>query len=291
MIKSEIICDSIGRHGQRITSFICTYPRFIHSEIMTHRVFSRNAASSRAIPITKMIDEIKKCPARPVYWGRNQKGMQAHEALSTDEARRAIALWDTAAKTNIQFVQQMIDLGVHKQIANRLLEPFAHMVTLITATDFDNFFSLRADPDAQPEFQVLAFRSLDAYLNSTPKPLEVGEWHLPFGDRMPNGLELAERLKIATARAARISYKTFDGKIDPVEDYRLHDQLAQGGHWSPFEHAAQCLETRVRSGNFLGWGQYRKQFHGENRLGVDLREIAKKRRHFEWEDFEQSLAE
>jgi thymidylate synthase ThyX len=291
MIKSEIICDSIGRHGQRITSFVCTYPRFIHSEVMTHRVFSRNAASSRAIPINKMIDEIKKCPARPVHWGRNQKGMQAHEALSREEATRAIALWDAAAKANIKIVQEMIDLGVHKQTANRLLEPFAHMVTLITATDFHNFFSLRADADAQPEFQVLAFTALDAYLNGTPKPLAPGEWHIPFGDRMPEGLELAERLKIAVARAARVSYKTFEGEINPVEDYRLHDRLAEGGHWSPFEHVAQCLETRERSGNFLGWGQYRKQFAGENRLGVNLREIAKGRKAFEWEEFHASLAE
>jgi thymidylate synthase ThyX len=173
MIKSEIVCDSIGHHGQRITSFVMTYPRFIHSEVMTHRVFSRNAASSRAIPIQKMIDDIKKCPARPVHWGRHQKGMQAHEALGRDEALRAIALWDKAALQAISVVQEMIELGVHKQVANRLMEPFAHMTTLVTATDFDNFFSLRADTDAQPEFQVLAFKTLDAYLNGTPKPLEL----------------------------------------------------------------------------------------------------------------------
>jgi thymidylate synthase ThyX len=258
---------------------------------MTHRVFSRNAASSRAIPIQKMIDEIKKCPARPVHWGRNQKGMQAHEALDRDTALAAIALWDKAALQAISIAEQMVSLGVHKQIANRLLEPFAHMTTLVTATDFDNFFSLRADPDAQPEFQTLAFNALDAYLDGTPQALAPGEWHIPFGDRMPQGLQVAERLKIAVARAARVSYKTFEGKIDPVEDYRLHDRLAEGGHWSPFEHVAQCLETRERSGNFLGWGQYRKQFPRENRIGVDLREIAKRRRHFEWEEFEQSLAE
>jgi hypothetical protein len=134
----------------------------------------------------------------------------------------------------------MIELGVHKQIANRLLEPFAHMTTLVTATDFDNFFSLRADTDAQPDFKSWPFKTLDAYLNSTPKRLEAGDWHIPFGDRMPVGLELLERLKVAVARAARVSYKTFDGKIDPVEDYRLHDRLAEGGHWSPFEHVAQC---------------------------------------------------
>jgi thymidylate synthase ThyX len=270
---------------------VLTYPRFIHSEVMTHRVFSRNAASSRAIPINKMIDDIKQCPARPVHWGRNQKGMQANESLSRDEALRAIALWDGACKVNIETVQKMVELGVHKQVANRLLEPFAHMTTLVTATDFDNFFSLRADPDAQPEFQVLAFTALDGYLNSTPKPLAPGEWHIPFGDRMPEGLELADRLKIAVARAARVSYKTFDGQINPVEDYRLHDRLAESGHWSPFEHVAECSETRIRSGNFIGWSQYRKRFMNENRLGADLRLIASRRKHFEWEDFHVALAE
>lgn len=289
MIKSKVICDSIGRHGHRITSFVFTYPRFIHAELMTHRVFSRNAASSRAIPIQKMIDDVKKCPARPVHWGRNQKGMQANEALSRDEALRAIALWDKAALQAIGIAQEMVDLGVHKQVANRLLEPFAHITTLVTATDFHNFFSLRADPDAQPEFQTLAFHALNSYLDSTPKVLAPGEWHVPFGDRMPDALTIAQQLMIATARAARISYLTFEGQINPSEDYRLHDRLKEGGHWSPFEHSAQCAETSERSGNFIGWLQYRKQFPGENRLGVDLQEIATKRKVFEWEEFHQEL--
>lgn len=289
MIKSEIIADSIGRHKRRITTFVLTYPRFIHAELMTHRMFSRNAASSRAIPIQKMIDDVKHNPARPVHWGRQQKGMQAHEALDRATAEQAIRLWDLAAIQNIQIVQQMIDLGVHKQVANRLLEPFAHMTTLVTATDVENFFSLRADPDAQPEFQVLAFKTLQTYLQSTPQVLQPGEWHIPFGDRMPEGTTLEQMLKVATARAARVSYLTFDGEINVLADVMLHDRLRAGGHWSPFEHCAQCLETSERSGNFLGWLQYRKIFAGENREGIDLAALLDKRKIFEWEDFHQEL--
>jgi thymidylate synthase ThyX len=289
VIKAEIICDSIGEHEVRITSAILTYPRFIHSELMTHRAFSRNAASSRAIPVDKMLASVIANPARPVHWGKAQRGMQAYESLGLAEAEAAIKLWDKAALANIEIAKELLNLGVHKQVANRLLEPFAHMTTLVTATDFHNFFSLRADPEAQPEFQVLGFNLLTAYLDSTPKILKPGDWHIPFGDRMPE-VPQEMRLKIATARAARLSYMTFDGVIDPDKDYALHDSLKESGHWSPFEHCAQCLAVPTRSGNFRGWHQYRKMFPNENREGVNLHEIAKRRVHFYWEDYQQALA-
>lgn len=290
MIKAEIVADSVGTHGCRITSFVLTYPRFIHAEVMTHRAFSRNAASSRAIPVQKMIDDVNQHPARPIHWGRNQKGMQAHDALDTATAEQAIRLWDNAAREAVATVKKLLDLGVHKQVANRILEPFTHMVTLVTATDLHNFFALRAHADAQPEFHALAFSMLEAYhVNSTPQLVKPGEWHVPFAGELTGGLRIDQRLKIATARAARVSYRTFGGEIDPEADFALHDRLKDSGHWSPFEHSAQCLDSPRRSGNFTGWDQYRKTFPQENRTEVDLGALLASRRRFEWEHFQSAL--
>ena len=137
----------------------------------------------------------------------------------------------------------LMALGLHKQIANRVLEPFVFQTTLVTATEWENFLALRADPDAQPEFQALADLMLDAYVANTPRALAAGEWHIPFGDMMPGGLTLEEQLRVATARCARLSYLTFDGIIHVERDVELHDRLARRGHWSPFEHIAQALDT------------------------------------------------
>ncbi len=265
MIKAEIIADSENLCGNRITTWILTYPRFIHSEFMTHRVFSRNAASSRAIPITKMISSVKDNPAMPEYWGKNQKGMQASEELSVEEQEKAKAIWLDARDAAIGYVLQLSDIPAHKQIANRLLEPWFHITVLATATDYENFFALRAHKDAQPEFQKLAYTMLELYNSQKPALIKPGEWHVPFADKHCEGMSLEEKLKVCTARAARTSYLTFDGKIDPKEDFRLHDMLMEGGHWSPFEHAAQALDEPIYVGNFKGWKQYRKTFSAEYR--------------------------
>ncbi|MGI8546728.1 MAG: FAD-dependent thymidylate synthase [Gemmatimonadaceae bacterium] len=276
MISATIFADSRNQSWNRITTFRLEYPRWIHAEIMTHRVFSRNAASSRAIPIERMIQSVLVNPAEPVEWGTNKPGMQAGAPLGREETIVARAAWQRAAQAAADHARTLLALGVHKQIANRLLEPFAHMTTLVTATEWDNFFSLRAHPDAQPEFQELAYTMLDAYLSSGPADLAPGEWHIPFGDMMPDGLTDEDRLKIATARCARTSYLTFDGQIVVEKDIPLHDRLASAGHWSPFEHSACALESDTWSGNFRGFRQYRKQFAGENRR-ADLHQIAASR--------------
>lgn len=268
MIKAEIIADSIGEHRVRITSFFLTYPRFIHSELMTHRVFSRNAASSRAIPLKKMIERIEAEPAMPVYWGAEQRGMQSGAELTDEQTERAKQTWIDASKDAIQWAQKLADTGLHKSICNRVLEPFAHMGTLVTSTDYINFFNLRAHPEAQPEFQELAYQMLDLYLANAPREMNEGDWHLPYADKfMPEGLTREQLLKIVTARAARTSYLTMNNEIAHEKDYDLHDSLAKNNHWSPFEHAARCASRAcgdVRFGNFRGWVQYRKQFPKEN---------------------------
>jgi thymidylate synthase ThyX len=274
VIEARIIADSVGPWGKRITTFVLTYPRFIHAELMTHRVFTRNAASSRAIPVNKMIEAVLANPAMPVEWGTAKSGMQAGPALQGEEARGAAETWRAAMRSAVGFTHELLTRGVHKQIANRLIEPFSHITTLVTATEWENFFALRAHADAQPEFQDLAwYPMLDAFLESVPTPLAAGEWHVPFGDRMPPELSEPERLRVATARCARISYLTFEGEINVADDFRLHDRLRDAGHWSPFEHCARAMDAPGWSGNFHGWEQYRKLFPAENRSGVDLREL------------------
>ena len=299
MINAKILLDSVNPVGNRITSWILTYPRFFHSEIMTHRVFSRNAASSRAIPVKRMIDDIRQNCAMPIFWGKNQPGMQAKEELDDIIKRREILVspagnsldpytltvtdkhaakheWLAARDSAIKHAEKMMELGVHKQIANRIIEPFMHMTVIITGTEFENFFALRAHPDAQPEFQDLAYKMLDIYQSSEPNKLKEGEWHIPFGDKLDE-TRLTElyyqtaipheelKLRISVARCARVSYLNFEGKDDYNKDIELSETLSSSGHWSPFEHSAMALSTSEYSGNFKGWKQYRKTFYEENR--------------------------
>lgn len=286
MIKAEIIADSLNPKGKRLTTFILEYPRFIHAEIMTHRVFSKNAASSRAIPIEKMIQQVIDNPAMPVWWGKNQSGMQAKEEVDDYTKECAKLAWFNSRDQAIQNVKGFSALGIHKQIANRILEPWFNIRIILTGTDFENFFALRAHKDAQPEFQVLAFKMLELYNTSTPKQLKVGEWHIPFGCNFDDikiknlicyndikghdsirekELEKA-KIKIAIARCARVSYWNFEGKDDYTKDIETCDKLFGSipRHLSPAEHVAQALDSDEYIGNFCGFKQYRKIYLDEN---------------------------
>ncbi len=289
MTEARIICDSISPRDHRLTTFIVTAPRFILAEINTHRAFSRNAASSRAIPVAKMLAAVKDNPAMPAWWGKNEAGMVANAELSEEETIRvdgpmgieyqsprgqAREEWLRGRDLAIQCANALSSIGLHKQIANRVIEPWAHVTDLISATDWDNFFALRAHPDAQPEFRELAFKMLDLYNSHQPTPHNFGGWHIPFGDRMPEGLTEEQRLKVATARAARLSYLTFEGDIDVAKDCELHDRLLASGHLSPFEHCAQAAIAGtfgLRYGNFTGWRQYRHTLPDENRTDPRVR--------------------
>lgn len=289
MITAKILLDSINSAGERITTFLLVYPRFIHSEFMTHRVFSRNAASSRAIPIEKMIKAIEANPAIPVHWGKIQKGMQAEFEVDKKTATKAKAIWLKACKYAIKHSRELAALGVHKQIANRITEPFSHMMTLLTSTEYENFFALRADKEAQPEIQVLAHEMLKLYNESTPQKITEG-WHIPFADDVdtekfesillsnPKITSTQLKLKIATARCARTSYTTPETleKHNYERDIEFHDDLERNGHFSPFEHIAYTSDMETvgkQIGNFKGWKQYRKFLSNENRK--DIRVIKK----------------
>jgi thymidylate synthase ThyX len=246
------------------------YPRFIHSEFMTHRVFSRNAASSRAIPIKKMIAAVREEPAMPIYWGRNQSGMSAREAVAPEIEARAKDEWRAALDDALRHAERLSDseIDLHKQLVNRLLEPFAWITVIITATEWANFFTQRCHADAQPEIKHLADLMLEAYRASRPTPVAAGRWHLPLiaDDERDLGDDLL--CKLSVARCARVSYLTHDGRRDHARDLELYERLLGGGangHWSPFEHVATPASAAdARSANFIGWEQYRKRFADEH---------------------------
>lgn len=256
-----IIADSIAPNGKRLITWELTYPRFIHAELMTHRVFSRNAASSRAIPNKKLRSKIAKNPVVPLSFGANQKGMQAGVELSGWRRKLAEKIWSIARWPNLFFSWILGSLlGVHKQTANRLVESHMAITVLVTATEFDNWFRLRTNENAQPEIRWVAEQMQVLYREHKPKQLAMGDWHLPFiGDDDVMYSE-DEKKRISVARCARVSYLTHDGRRNYQEDVRLADALAKNGHWSPYEHVAQAQPEGVFSwsGNFCGWHQYRE---------------------------------
>ena len=276
----RIECDSVNTSGDRLTSWVLTYPRFVHAELMTHRLFSRNSSSSRAIPVEKLIKQTFDDPALPVYWGKNQKGMQADEELSEELQGMATRTWLSARDRAVDAARDLLAIGVHKQITNRLLEPWMWITVIVSATEFENWFALRDHKDAQPEIREVAARMFSFYKSSEPRLMRTGSWHLPFiaqedryvaADYWPEADHLDILKKVSVGRCARVSYLTHDGKRDLREDVNLHDRLAatdssgDPGHYSPFEHQAYALNSSERWGNFIGWRQYRKQFKHEHR--------------------------
>lgn len=276
-IKATIVADSINSNGNRLTTFEMEYPRFIHSEVMTHRMLSKNAASSRAIPIKAMLDNIRRDPAMPVYWGKNQSGMQAKEELSEPDKTNAKNAWLMAKEDSTVWAETLNTTGLHKQIANRVTEPFQTMKTIISGTEWNNFFWLRDHPDAQPEFQRLAASAKAAMEISNPVLLEPGDWHLPYvTEEMKAELKLEDARMISASCCAQVSYRKNDDTLEKAR--MIFDRLVNTSpvHASPVEHQAtpipniasfevwpqgvthQRRDRSYWSGNFQGWIQFRQ---------------------------------
>lgn len=283
MIQAKVVADSIYK-GKRITSFVVTMPRIVLAELNTHRALSRNSASSRAIKFTKMLESVKTNPFIPIAWMKDHPGMQGNEFF-TDEKDIKI-LEETYLKGRdaaVATAESLSNLGLTKQIVNRGLEAYMWHTVIITGTEWENYFALRAHEAAEIHIQKLAHIMLDEMNQASPKELQAGEWHIPFGESMPkdediweqdenrpsNKEEISEfKIKVATARCARVSYTIVgeEGKPDNyANDIKLHDRLLDMGHLSPFEHCAQATDEDGWSGNFKGWIQYRKILPNENR--------------------------
>lgn len=329
--SAKILADSLSPLGDRLTSFEITFPRIVLAEFNTHRMFSRNSASSRAIPVRKILSRVVDDPFIPVHWGKNQSGMRAEAELNLNQQAEAREIWLEAMADNvyrvielqlsrygwdnadrlvceaIEFLHQvtgknwdnslswecflpkqklavletMVDLfeppfivdeealNVHKQIANRLLEPWMWHTVIVTSTEWSNFFALRTEGSAQPEIQTIANMMHELYHEHEPIELDYSQWHTPLVD--PGELAGTDfsLQAVCTGRCCRVSYLTHDGKRDPASDVILHNSLLENGHMSPFEHPARPMtpiekKANPWSGNFYGWVQYRKTIENES---------------------------
>lgn len=297
MISAKVIAHSIfqlEQGPQEIITMVLRFPRFILPEFNTHRVFSRNAASSRAIPIQKVIDKLIAEPVLPVSWGKNRPGMQSSEVLSSQEEDEAVKIWLEARDSAIQSAQKLIKLNVHKQIVNRLLEPWMYSDVIVTSTEWSNFYNLRDHKDAQPEIAQLAREMKKAVKKavtkiastSSPTILQPHEWHIPFASpedlqfirQLPPGESslpwqddrLLTALKRSAAKCARVSYLKHDGTQGTAEeDLKLFDRLVGGDviHASPLEHQATgvYLDEKHRS-NLQNLTQFRKIIENQPHL-------------------------
>lgn len=269
----KVIADSISPQGIRITTFHLRYWRAIHAELMTHRVFSRNARSSRAVPSKVLLTE----PIFIPVFGMNKPGMQSDLIAPEDLQMKWRNEWQDLAATCREYVERWSAEGMHKQHANRPLEWFGWIDVLVTSTHWENFWALRISEYAQPEFDQLAVQMKEAMFRSTPAYLQSGQWHLPYiaaQDMIEHPLE--ELLQISTARCARLSYKPFDGKADYEAEVARYEKLVVSSpvHASPAEHQAtpdelvgQDFPTWRRPefhGNFTGWKQHRKMIPNES---------------------------
>ena len=273
--KAKIVLDSVSECGDRLTTMEVRFPRFVLAEFNTHRVFTRNSGSSRAIPFKKLIGGIVSSPFVPDYWGANQSGMQANEQIDDEKRILAVEDWLKVRDAVVGTAVDLDSLGVHKQTVNRLLEPFMWHTVVVTSTEWDNFFALRANPDAQPEIRTIAEMMQALYEESNPQEVLDDQWHQPFigvtKDRTEYESEEAwlhatknaaterqwaaenpnDATKVSIARCARVSYLTHDGKREISADLTLYNRLENGGHLSPFEHVARPFtngERRLLSG-------------------------------------------
>lgn len=292
---ARIIADSIGKDAPRLITYELQYPRMIHAEVMTHKVFSRNASSSRAIPVSRMLQMVEANCAMPAQWRMNEPGMQGFTLADAATAKAATQLTLRAMRAATKYAREMDALGLHKQHVNRLTEPYQYIKVVLTSSQWKNFFGLRNHPAADPTIQKLAQMMQYEFDTSTPSLLSDSEWHLPYiteddydraleyhlqngGDDYPGaGCEPLEILRrMSAARCARVSYNNFKGEVPKISsDLSLFDKLvvSQPVHASPTEHQASPdiylgsnsgWRYPEKHGNLIGWQQFRKFIANEN---------------------------
>jgi thymidylate synthase ThyX len=261
-VKAEVIADSVRENLQdRVTTFLLSYPRFIHPQMMTHRMCARNAQSSRAVPVERMIKQVRMNPVIPIAFLANQRGMVGGEPIADPEI--ALAHWRAAAYDAADAAENLSHLGVHKQHSNRLLEPYLTITAVFTFQGpwLDHFFGLRMGHDAQPEIQCVADHMHQALAKSNPAVKKLGEWHLPFVTEAEIETASMDCLpSVSAARCARASYLNFDGKRDMQKDIQLFGSLVKDRHGSPLEHV--LTPYAGPHGVFTNW-QSLRSVHGQ----------------------------
>jgi len=259
--SARVILDSSSPTGDRLTTLEVVMHRFVLAEFNTHRAFSRNSASSRAIPVAKQLERVRTDPAIPLSFPAEQKGMQGGKELAGQRRENAVESWLEARDYAVESAEHLLGDAVHKSVVNRLLEPFMWHTVIVTATDWDGFWRQRCSELAQPEIRVAAEAMRAVYAASTPGPVPAYGWHLPY--LTDEDLKTAFRLGIdprgvSAARCARVSVLTHDGRRDLVADEGLYRRLCEADppHASPLEHVATPGEGL---GNFRGWRQLRHE--------------------------------
>ena len=255
--SARVLLDSVAPNGVRLTTLEVTFPRFVLAEFNTHRQFSRNSASSRAVPTSKMIERAERDPVLPLEWGLNTPGMSARETLAADDANLARTVWLQARDAAVGHARRLAELKVHKQELNRILEPFLWHTVIVTATEWENFFELRCAVNAQPEIREAALRMREAMQVSRPHALEDGGWHTPLIQDDERVLDIETRKRVSAARCARVSYLTHEGQREIAKDLELYERLKSDRHLSPFEHIATPAADARFHANFRGWVQMR----------------------------------
>ena len=253
-ITAKVICDSISEQGVRLTTFEIEYPRIVMSEFNTMRAISKNSSSSRAIPVSKMLEHTNSINLKPIYFGSKKSGMQAGDELVGEDLQYAKSTWESALHSMVHSAKILDDCGVAKEVCNRLVEPFQLVKVVCTATDWDNFFNLRLHPDADPNICMLAYKMYQAMQESVPFNLKSGDWHLPYIYRIKSfdgvmkyaleefpklhELSLEEAIKISAASCASVSYRTEGMTLEKAD--KIFDMLikAEVVHSSPLEHCA-----------------------------------------------------
>ena len=262
-ISAKVVCDSISEQGIRLTTFEIEYPRIVMSEFNTMRAISKNSSSSRAIPVSKMLEHTKNINLKPVYFGSKKSGMQAGDELSGQNLTDAQAVWEGALINAVADAKLLDNIGVAKEVTNRLVEPFQLVKVVCTATDWDNFFNLRLHPDSDPNICMLAYKMYKAMEESKPYELKEGEYHLPYVNVGWNGkgemcyfdedfnfVELEQAIKLSAASCASVSYRTEGMTLEKAD--KIFDMLikAEVIHSSPFEHIGTPVKPKY---NELGY--------------------------------------
>lgn len=252
-MRTELILDS-AYENSRVSTFTITLPKFLLQELNTHKTINKNAASSRALPFNKVLS---LASFTPIFWSKNEKGMQGHESLNELESLEAFTHWESAKSYAKKVASRLEKTGCHKQIVNRIVEPFTMATVIATSDKWPMFFALRCSEDVEPNLAFVATKMLRQYLESTPKILAPSEWHIPLIKPEENEFELEKKLVKSAARCARVSYVNFYGKDVYEDDLRLHDMLLESKHMSPFEHQVQC-QPSSHSGCYSDpWVTYR----------------------------------
>lgn len=265
MIRATVIADSVSPAGHRLTTLEVTYPRQILAEVNTHRVFSRNSASSRAVPVHRMLEQVKTDPFVPLVWREAKPGMVGGEILTGAAAANATDRWLAARDSAVTHAEFMLAMGLHKTMPNRLLEPWAWHTAIISGTTWTGFWAQRCAPGAEDHMQATANAMRAAYDASTPRPVDYGEGHLPYiSDEERGQLTPAQQLQVSAGRCAQVSYLNH-GRRDVAADLARFAKLAaaEPPHWSPMEHQATPLPPGgLQVGNFTGWYQHRHALGG-----------------------------